>query len=64
MARRSLQRPACLTSAAIHLLPLQGQPDANKEIFVWRTLARSTPPFPLAPACLMASVVQRVPSAT
>ena len=61
-ARRSLQRPAVLTSAAICLLPLLGQPDANGEIFTWKTLVWSTPLFPSAPACLMASAVQRVPS--
>ena len=40
-----------------------GQLDANEEIFEWRTLAWSTPPFLSAPACLMASTVQGVPSA-
>ena len=45
------------------LLP-QGQPDANEKIFTQRTLAQLTPPFPSAPACLMPSAAQWVPSVT
>ena len=57
MIKQSLQRPAALTSVAIHPLLPQGQPDVNEKIFTWRTLAQSTPPFPSAPVCLIASAV-------
>ena len=64
MARRSLQRLTVLASVVVHLLPPPGQLEANKEIFMWKTLVWLTPLFPSAPACLMASTVQWVPSAT
>ena len=63
MTRRGHQRPEALASVAIRLLLPQGQPDTNEEIFAWKTLAWSTPPFPSVPACLMAFAVQQVPSA-
>ena len=63
-ARRSLQRPTVHASVVVCLPPPPGQPDTNAEIFAQRTLAQSTPPFPSAPACLTASAVQRIPSAT
>ena len=62
MIRQSLQRPTPLASMAICPLLPQSQLDANKKIFTRRTLARLTPPFPSAPACLMASAVRWVPS--
>ena len=62
MTRQSLPRPTALASVAIRLLSPQGQPDANEEIFTWRTLVQLTPPFPSALACLTDSAVQRVPS--
>ena len=55
MTRQSLQRPTTFASMAACLLPLQGQPDANEEIFTWRTLAQSTSPLLSAPACFTAS---------
>ena len=42
MARRSLQRPAVLTTTAICLLLPLGQPDTNGEIFTWKTGAVNT----------------------
>ena len=35
----------CSCKCDLCLLLLQGQPDTNEEIFTWRTLAQSTPPF-------------------
>ena len=61
-ARRSLPSPTVLTSMAVCLLPPPSQPDANREIFARKTLVQSTPPFPSAPACSMASAVPWVPS--
>ena len=61
---RSLQSPAVLTNKAICLLLPLSQLDVNGEIFTRKTLVQSTPPFLSAPACLMASTVQWVPSAT
>ena len=42
---------------------LPSQSDVNGKMFAWKTPAHSTPPFPSAPACLMASAVQWVPTA-
>ena len=39
------------------------QPDANRKMFAQKTSACSTPPFPSAPVCLMASTVQLAPTA-
>ena len=61
-ARRSLPRLMALTSTAIPLPHLPSQSDANRKMFAWKTPAHSTPPFPSAPACLMASAVQRAPT--
>ena len=64
VARRSLQSPAVLASAVGRLLLPPSQPGANGEIFTWKTLARLTPLFLSAPACVTASAVQRVPLVT
>ena len=62
-ARRSLQRLTAPTSAAIPLPQLPSQLDANGKMFARKTPTHSTPPFPSAPVCLMASAVQWVPTA-
>ena len=62
-ARRSLQRLTALTSMAIPLPQPPSQSDTNGKMFTWKTPTHSTPLFPSAPACLMASAVQCVPTA-
>ena len=62
-ARRSLPGLMALASAGIPLPHLLSQSDPNGKMFTQKTPAHSTPPFPSAAACLMASAVQLAPTA-
>ena len=62
-ARRSLPGLMALASVGIPFPHPQSQLDPNRKIFTRKTPAHSTPPFPSAPACLMAFAVQLAPTA-
>ena len=62
MNKRSLQGVMALTSMAIPPPHLPSQSDTNGIESAQKTPAHSTPHFPLAPACSMATTVQQDPT--
>ena len=63
MNRKSLPGVMALTSSAIPPPHLLGQSDTNGKKSTQKTPTHSTPLFPSAPVDLMASAVQRDPTA-
>ena len=63
MTRRSLPGVVVLTSMSILPHHLPSQSGANGKESTQKTPVHSTPPFPSAPVCLMASAVQWDPTA-